>query len=496
MEFLARLGDALTVKTECLVLGVSKKGEIYPNLHLGEPGAKHLKEGLNLGEIISCLGQVTLIPCPDLPFKRIALLGLGDTELLTETLFKKAIQGAFNYFKKTRLTQVAFVPNAFPVKGRDLYWKTRFLTEAAFCALSAQNGLKTLPPTKVSLKSVTVLSSTAADNKVAHSAISDQKGIAKGVDLAKAVANLPANLCTPSVMAEHALLTAKAYRTLTTRVLNRKDLEKLKMGAFLSVTKGSEEPPKFIVMEYRGTPKKQKPLVFVGKGITFDSGGISLKSGDAMDEMKFDMGGAAAVLGLMKSLAELKLAVHAIGVMPCCENLPDGKASKPGDVVTSMSGQTIEVLNTDAEGRLILCDALTYCERFNPEAVIDIATLTGACMIALGKHASGLFTPDEQLSEDLLNASFQADDKAWRLPLWEVYQEQLDSNFADMANVGGKEAGSTTAACFLWRFTKKYRWAHLDIAGTAWLRGKEKGATGRPVPLLVQFVMNRCGKGR
>jgi leucyl aminopeptidase len=269
-------------------------------------------------------------------------------------------------------------------------------------------------------------------------------------------------------------------------------MEKLGMGSLLSVARGSAEPPKLIVLEYRGAKASEKPVVLVGKGVTFDTGGISIKPAAEMDEMKFDMSGAGSVLGTLNAVAEMKLPVNVVGLMPATENMPGGRATKPGDIVTSMSGQTVEVLNTDAEGRLILCDALTYAERYNPSAVIDIATLTGACVIALGHVVSGLFANDDQLADDLIAAGSTSYDRVWRMPLWDDYQEQLKSNFADFANIGGRPAGSVTAACFLWRFARKFKWAHLDIAGTAWRSGKEKGATARPVPLLTQFLIDRA----
>ena len=271
-------------------------------------------------------------------------------------------------------------------------------------------------------------------------------------------------------------------------------MERLGMGSFLSVARGSRQPPKLIVLRYNGASKREKPVVLVGKGITFDTGGISLKPAGEMDEMKYDMCGAASVLGTLRAVAEMKLACNVVGVIPASENMPGGAATRPGDIVTSMSGQTVEILNTDAEGRLILCDALTYSERFKPQAVIDIATLTGACVIALGNVATGLFSNQDTLAEELLEAGADAWDRAWRLPLWDDYQEQLKSPFADMANIGGRPAGSVTAACFLSRFAESYGWAHLDIAGTAWVSGKNKGATGRPVPLLSTFLIGRAGK--
>ncbi len=316
--------------------------------------------------------------------------------------------------------------------------------------------------------------------------------IAAGVTLARECANRPGNYCTPTYLAEQAKKLGKEHG-LEIEVLDRKAVEKLGMGSFLAVAQGSHEPLKFIVARYQGAPKAKAPVVLVGKGITFDTGGISIKPSAEMDEMKFDMGGAASVLGTLRAVAQLKPKLNLVGIIPSCENMPAGNAIKPGDVVTSMSGQTIEILNTDAEGRLILCDALTYAERFKPAAVVDVATLTGACIIALGHHNSGLFSADDALADQLLAASRESLDPCWRMPLDEEYDEVLKSNFADMGNVGPRAGGSITAAMFLRRFTSKYRWAHLDIAGTAWKSGANKGATGRPVPLLTHFVLSSAG---
>jgi leucyl aminopeptidase len=326
----------------------------------------------------------------------------------------------------------------------------------------------------------------------ARAGVARGQGVAAGVTLARECANRPANHCTPSFLAAEARKLAKAHG-FKVQVLDRKDCEKLGMGSFLAVAQGSDEPLKFIVLRHDGGPKTQAPVVLVGKGITFDTGGISIKPSAEMDEMKFDMGGAASVLGTFRALGELKPKLNVVGLIPACENMPSGRAVKPGDVVTSMSGQTIEVLNTDAEGRLILCDALTYAERFKPAAVIDIATLTGACVIALGAHRSGLFSPDDPLAEALLAAGAAGLDAAWRMPLDDEYDEALKSNFADMGNVGGRAGGAITAAMFLKKFTAKYPWAHLDIAGTAWKSGAAKGATGRPVPLLTHYLLSRAG---
>jgi len=313
--------------------------------------------------------------------------------------------------------------------------------------------------------------------------------VAHGMDFARDLGNLPGSICTPTYLGEQALELAREFPDVKVTVLGREEIEALKMGSFLSVTAGSEEPPRFIVMEYRGNPKKQKPVVLVGKGITFDTGGISLKPGLDMDQMKFDMCGAASVFGTMRAVLELKAKVNLVGLVAACENMPSGHATKPGDIVKSMSGQTVEILNTDAEGRLILADALTYAERYEPEAVIDIATLTGAMVIALGHVCCGVFSNNDGLARGLIAAGDDAFDRGWHMPLWEDYQEGLNSNFADFANIAGRAGGSITAACFLSRFTKKYDWAHLDIAGVAWKEGKEKGATGRPVPLLTTWLL-------
>lgn len=314
--------------------------------------------------------------------------------------------------------------------------------------------------------------------------------VAAGVEMARGLANLPGNHCTPSFLGEQARRLGKTHG-LSVQVLDRKAVEKLGMGAFVAVAQGSTEPLRFIVMRYDGAAKSVAPVVLVGKGITFDTGGISIKPPAEMDEMKFDMGGAASVFGTMRAIAELKPKLNLVCLVPSCDNMPSGSAVKPGDVVTSMSGQTIEILNTDAEGRLILCDALTYAERLKPAVVIDIATLTGACVIALGHHHSGLFTADDALAAEIQSASLEALDPCWRMPLDDEYDETLKSNFADVANVGGRAGGSITAARFLARFSGKYRWAHLDIAGTAWKSGAAKGATGRPVPLLTHFVLSQ-----
>ncbi len=326
----------------------------------------------------------------------------------------------------------------------------------------------------------------------AQTGLTQGKAIAEGINLTKLLADLPGNICTPTYLAQQAFELGKKYPSLDISVLEESDMEKLGMGALLSVSRGSRQPAKLITLDYRGGEKNGKPIVLIGKGLTFDAGGISLKQAPGMDEMKYDMCGGATVLGTLLAAAQMQLPLNIIGLIPASENMPDGDANKPGDILTSMSGKTIEVLNTDAEGRLLLCDTLTYAERYNPDVVIDMATLTGACLVALGRVPSGLLGNNDALCNELLAASETANDSLWRLPLWEEYQEQLKSNFADMANVGGKDAGTITAACFLSQFAENFHWAHLDIAGTAWRTGPTKGATGRPVPLLSQYLINRA----
>ena len=372
------------------------------------------------------------------------------------------------------------------------------ITQAALIADEADYRFDRLKskPEKTDSTLSTINFGLTNDNQLAvlKKILAQAVAMAQGVKLAKDLGNLPGNICTPTYLADQAKELAKENKLKVT-ILEEKDMDKLGMHSLLSVTRGSRQPAKLITLQYAGGDKKQKPIVLVGKGITFDSGGISLKPGADMDEMKYDMCGAASVLGTLQAIASIGLKLNVIGVIPSCENMPDGAASKPGDIVKSMSGQTIEILNTDAEGRLILCDALTYAARFEPDTVVDIATLTGACVIALGHVASGLYSNQDTLAQELLDAGNMIHDRAWHMPLWDDYQQQLDSNFADMQNIGGRAGGSITAACFLSRFTKDYRWAHLDIAGTAWKSGKDKGATGRPVPLLTQFLIDRAEAG-
>ncbi|MEZ5581712.1 MAG: leucyl aminopeptidase [Candidatus Competibacteraceae bacterium] len=416
---------------------------------------------------------------------------------LDDRRFRRILSHATQALADTGAAEAVSYLTDLNVRGQNTSWKVRQAVEVTEDALYRFDQLKSKKEQpRRALRKITFSVPARRDLSSGEQAVQTGLAIAAGVKLAKDLGNLPANLCTPTYLAEQAHHLARTLSNLKVKVLEETDMKSLGMGSLLSVSRGSAQPPKLIILEYRNAPPEQKPVILVGKGVTFDTGGISLKPGAKMDEMKYDMCGAASVLGAVHACAQLQLPLAMVGLIPAVENMPSDRATRPGDIVTSMSGQTVEILNTDAEGRLILCDALTYSERYEPTVVIDIATLTGACIIALGRHPHGLFSNHGPLTNDILRAGQTAVDQAWELPLWEEYQELLDSNFADMANVGGREAGAITAACFLARFTKKLHWAHLDIAGTAWKTGKQKGATGRPVPLLTQYLLDRVAAAK
>jgi leucyl aminopeptidase len=425
---------------------------------------------------------------------RVLLVGLGKEREFRDKEYRSAIATAVKTLNETGGFDGTLFLTELPVRKRDLVWRIRQATVVVHETLYRFDRLKSKKnEVRRPLRKITFAVESRGELGAAEAALTEGQAIAAGMDLAKDLGNLPGNICTPTYLAEQAQGLASEFN-LGIEVLDHADMEKLGMHSLLSVAKGSRQPAKFIVLHHSLGKTGEKPIVLVGKGITFDSGGISLKPGAEMDEMKYDMCGAASVLGTIRAISQIKLPLNVVAIIPTTENMPGGAASKPGDIVTSMSGQTIEILNTDAEGRLILCDALTYAERFEPDCVVDIATLTGACIIALGHVASGLLGNDDGLARELADAGQEAHDRAWQLPLWDDYQEQLKSNFADMANIGGRPAGTITAACFLSRFAEKYEWAHLDIAGTAWKSGKDKGATGRPVPLLTHFLLARAAK--
>ncbi|MBC8119284.1 MAG: leucyl aminopeptidase, partial [Burkholderiaceae bacterium] len=478
------------IKTDAIVVGVHANGELTPSAKsLDGASGGAINAAVKSGDMTGKRGaSLPLLGLSGIKAPRVLLAGLGSKDDFTERAFNDAIRSSLRVFNGAA-KNVTVAALDWEVKGRDAEWQACNVAIAARETAFRTDELKTKrEPAVAGADTVALLSKTR--NSASERGLRYGEAIANGMELTKRLGNLPPNICTPSFLADEARKMGKKWK-LDIEVLEAKQLEALKMGSFLSVARGSAQPPRLIVIKYKGAAKGA-PIVLVGKGITFDSGGISLKPGAAMDEMKFDMCGAATVIGTMRALAELKLKINVVGVVAACENMPSGAAVKPGDIVTSMSGQTIEILNTDAEGRLILCDALTYSERFKPAAVIDIATLTGACVVALGGVNSGLFSNNDQLADQLLAASRESGDLAWRMPLDEDYQEQLKSNFADVANIGTPGAGAVIAACFLARFTNAYHWAHLDIAGTAWKGGAIKGATGRPVPLLTQFLIDRA----
>jgi len=493
MEFSVKSGNPEKQRSACVVVGVFEPRRLSAAADKIDSATNgYLSSLLRRGDLEGKLGQTLLLHnVPETLAERILLVGCGREREVGDSQYRKIIASAATTLNETGSMEATCYLTELSVKGRNTHWKLRQAVEISQDTLYRFDKLKSKKEdTRRPLRKFIFTVPRRSDLTTGEQAIREGTAISKGVALAKDLGNLPGNICTPSYLAKQAKTLDRDYKPIKVTVHDKAAMEKMGMGALLSVAKGSREAPKFIVIEYMNSKKKQKPICLVGKGITFDSGGISIKPSPAMDEMKYDMCGAAGVFGAMVACAELELPMNVIGIIPSAENKPDGNATNPGDIVTSMSGQTIEILNTDAEGRLVLCDALTYCEKYNPENVIDIATLTGACVVALGSHATGVMGNHNPLIHDILNAGKSSADRAWGLPLWEEYQDQLKSNFADIPNIAGREAGTITAACFLSRFTKKYHWAHLDIAGTAWKSGAEKGATGRPVPLLTQYLID------
>jgi leucyl aminopeptidase len=490
VEFSIKPLSPEAAKTGCVVVGVHQGGELTAAARrLDQASGGALKRALV--DLSGKTGSTLLLRAlPGVAAERALLIGLGEKPL-AEASYRSAVRAAAGALKELDAKDAALFLVDAKVASRAVSWNVRHAVLGMRDAFYRFDQLKTQKKASAPrLEKVVLPLSGKAE---LANALKEAQATADGTDLARTLGNLPPNICTPAYLAAEAAKLAREFK-LQLEVLERKDMEKLGMGALLAVARASHQPPKLIVLHYQGAAKGKKPLAFVGKGITFDTGGISLKPAGEMDEMKFDMSGAGSVLGTIRALAGMRAPVNAVGVIPACENMPGGAATRPGDIATSLSGQTVEILNTDAEGRLILCDALTYAARFDPEKVIDIATLTGACVIALGHVASGLFANDQKLADEVRAAADDAWDRVWQMPLWEDYQEQLRSNFADFANIGGRPGGSITAACFLSRFTKKLRWAHLDVAGTAWRGGREKGSTGRPVPLLVRFALRHAGR--
>lgn len=495
MDFKLKSGNPETQRSDCVAVGVFQSHQLSSAAkQLDGACGGIITQILHQRDMIGETGETLMLyNLPNVRCERVLLVGCGDKQEFSDTTYRKVNQATAKHLQNSGATQATSFLTELTLKNRDCAWKVRQ------AIMSTEDALYSFDQTKTTkkklrplLKKLNLIVSTQDKASNVELALIEGKAISAGMSLAKELGNLPGNICTPSYLAEQAIAIEKRNTKIEVDIMDEAEMETLGMGALLSVSHGSEQPAKLITLNYHGAADGIRPIVLVGKGITFDTGGISIKPSHAMDEMKFDMCGASCTLGTVLACAQMALPLNVVGIIASAENMPGSRASKPGDIVTTLSGQTIEILNTDAEGRLVLCDALTYAERYKPVAVIDIATLTGACIIALGHHPNGLMSNYDPLANELMKAGQTSGDRAWQLPLWEDYQEQLDSNFADMANVGGRPAGSITAACFLSRFAKKFRWAHLDIAGTAWRSGKEKGATGRPVPLLTQYLMDRA----
>jgi len=486
MEFQAKTAQPDTLVSDCIVIALFEDNQLSSSAETLDKACNgRITTLLKRGDAKGTAGKALLLTgLHNVAAERILLVGMGKQGETSAKQFREGVSAVIAILKEGPAKNACYFLNEVEVSDKDDNWKIRQQVEISYAATYTIDQFKSEKSPVISLDEIHLI--TSDSRSVAQGAAT-----AHGVEYAKTLSNLPGNRCTPSYLAEQAEQLDREFDSVTSEILDEAAMEALGMGSLLSVSRGSRQPAKLIVMQYQGGKQNEQPIALVGKGLTFDSGGISLKPGPQMDEMKYDMCGASSVFGAIKAAAELQLPINIVGVVPSSENMPDGDASKPGDIVTSMSGQTIEILNTDAEGRLILCDALTYTAKFNPAVVIDIATLTGACIIALGGQATGLMSNNQALADELLAAGQHCGDRAWQLPIWEEYQEQLKSPFADMQNIGGREAGSITAACFLSRFTKEYTWAHLDIAGTAWISGAKKGATGRPVPLLMQYLINR-----
>ncbi len=485
MKYSMKVGDLARLRTDCLIVTPHSARTVARSLRV-EP----YLDAANL-DFSDKPGRAQFVALPkSTAVRRLLVAGVGGADGMSAADFRKCVGAIGAALKAAPAKDAVWALDAFKVNGYDAYQKAR----VALALVSAQL-YRFAPPKQPDETPPPQLARIAIHceprNRAAVGrAVQHAQALDSGLAFARDLGNRPPNVCNPTYLAREAKKLASGTR-VRTKVIDERVLGDMGMGAFMSVTQGSATPGKLIIVEYRGAKASVAPVALVGKGITFDTGGISLKPGAAMDEMKFDMCGAAAVLGATKAVIDAKLPINLVTLVAAAENMPSGDASRPGDVVRSLSGQTIEILNTDAEGRLVLCDTLTYAQRYKPSAVIDVATLTGACVVALGSHAHGLFANNAELATQLLEAGEFVWDRAWQMPVWDDYQQQLKSNFADMANVGGREAGAVVAACFLSRFTKQFAWAHLDVAGTAYTSGPTKGSTGRPVPLLFQYLLNR-----
>ena len=494
MEFVVKRGSLDKQRTDCIVVGVYEGGKLSPSaMQLDAASGHALNDALIRGDIDGGLGTTLLLTrIPEAAPDRVLLVGLGTEREFVESSYHTALCAATRTLRTTGAAEATLCLTELPVNGRDGAWKIEQAVLAVMDGMYRFDNLKSEPPKqKRALKKVVFHVADQSEASAAEAAIDRAVAIAEGITLAKDLGNLPSNICTPTYLAERTGELGSRHG-FEVKILDREDIAKLGMNAFLAVAGGSRQPPKLIVMEYHGGARDALPVVLVGKGITFDAGGLSIKSASDMEEMKFDMCGAASVLGALHAMALMKLPLNVVGIIPAAENMPDGNAIKPGDVVTTMSGQTVEILDTDSEGRVVLCDALTYAERYNPAVLVDVATLTGSIVSALGEIATGVFSNSDALVREVLEAGDSAWDRAWHMPLWHEYQHTFKSNIADFANVGPHGDCAITAACFLSRFTKRYPWVHLDIAGTASKSGEDKGATGRPVALLAHFLARRA----
>jgi len=499
MKTALKTSNPVRLVTDCLVIAVAAKNKFSAEAkEIDTASGKRLSSVLENGDFDGSLGTSLMLQgLEGVKAKRVLLVGRGDKAKLSLKEARKLVVSIAKSLLSSQAKDAHLALASLALAGADHYWLAERLAQELEDASYSYSTTKSTKAKASALKSISLAAPKGTSKAKVDTAFANGVATGRGINCAKELGNLPGNICTPTYLAQQAIDLAKGNRALTVKVLSEKQMARLGMGSLLSVSAGSSQEAQLIVMEYKGAKVKPKadrpaPHMLVGKGITFDTGGISLKAGAAMDEMKFDMCGAASVIGTMAAVVEMALPIDIVAIVAAAENMPSGKATKPGDVVTSMSGLTIEILNTDAEGRLVLCDALTYGERYKPASVIDVATLTGAAVATFGSHVSAMLSNDDALAAELSDCGNASLDQVWQLPLHDEYQHLLDSNFADIANIGGPRAGTITAACFLSRFTKKFKWAHLDIAGSAWNSGAAKGATGRPVSLLLEYLRRKA----
>ncbi|MCG5533855.1 leucyl aminopeptidase [Halorhodospira sp. 9621] len=496
MELRTKSGDPARQRTACVVVGVYERRRMSEAARAVDTASDgYISHLLRRGDLDGEAGQTLLLPdCPGVRTDRVLLVGCGRARDFSERTYRKAVAAAARALEQAGTGEATLFLPELPVRGRDVAWRVATAAELLETTLYRFDAYKSDPrPPRRPLRQATLAVPRRADLRRAQPALTLGQAAGRGANFTRDLGNTPANICTPGYLGEQAEALAERFDSVHAEVLGPAQLEEQGLAALMAVARGAETPPRLIVIHYRGGADDQAPVALVGKGITFDSGGISIKPSASMDEMKYDMSGAAAVFGAVHAAAEAQLPLNLVAIIPATENMPDGRATRPGDIIDSLDGQRIEVLNTDAEGRLVLADGLAYTRRLEPSEVVDVATLTGAAIVGLGHHRHAVMGNAPGLVRDLLQAGERAADRGWELPLDEEYDEQLRSPFADVANIGGQPAGTITAGCFLQRFARGLRWAHLDIAGTAWKSGEHKGATGRPVPLLTHFLAGRAG---